>query len=91
MDYAEELEAALRLMKQAKNLGSVMKLSVSDDARTFIEQRFAALEHTDYRDFNYRGYLPKLETLHTCITHIDKKVFFCGGEPSLHGSRKYEC
>ena len=26
MDYAEELEAALRLMKQAKNLGSVMKL-----------------------------------------------------------------
>ena len=91
MDYAEELEAALRLMKQAKNLGSVMKLNVSEDARTYIEQRFAELEHTDYRDFNLEAIYQNSETLHTCITHIDKKVFFCGSEPSLHGSRKYEC
>ena len=39
-EYAEELDAALRLMKQAKNLGSVMKLKLSEAARNFIEKRF---------------------------------------------------
>ena len=51
-DYVEELEAALCLMKQAKNLGSVMKLIISKNARDFIEKRFKEIANTDYRDFN---------------------------------------
>ena len=39
IDYTEELDAALRLMKQAKNLGSVMKLSVSEEAQNCSASR----------------------------------------------------
>ena len=36
-DYAEELEVVLRLMKQAMNLGSVMKLKLSDEAKCLLK------------------------------------------------------
>jgi type II restriction/modification system DNA methylase subunit YeeA len=76
-DYAEELEAALRLMKQAKNLGSVMKLNLSEEARSFIKHRFTELEHTEYRNFNIeaiyqnlRSYIPVLLILTQKYTSV---------------------
>ena len=71
--YAEELDAALRLMKQAKNLGSVMKLHVSDAARTFIEQRFTELKHTDYRDFNIEAIYQNLKSYIPVLLILTKK------------------
>ena len=71
------MEAALRLMKQAKNLGSVMKLNLSEAARTFIKQRFAELEQTEYRDFNIeaiyqnlKSYIPVSANANEKITHL---------------------
>lgn len=39
--YHAELTEALELMQQAKNLGSVMKLSLTSEAREFIQKRVA--------------------------------------------------
>lgn len=39
--YQAELAAALTLMQQAKNLGSIMKLTLTPEAREFIQKRVA--------------------------------------------------
>ena len=85
-EYAEELEAALRLMKQAKNLGSVMKLSVSDEARTFIEQRFTELEHTEYRDFNLEAIYQNLKSYVPVLLILTKKYTSVVANPPYMGS-----
>ena len=90
-DYAEELEAALRLMKQAKNLGSVMKLNLSEAARTYIDKRFAELEQTDYRDFNIEAIYQNLKSYIPVLTHSDEKIFGCSGQPTIYGAEEYEC
>jgi hypothetical protein len=86
-EYAEELEAALRLMKQAKNLGSVMKLNVSEAARTFIEQRFAALEHTDYRDFNIEAIYQNLKSYIPVLLILTKKYTSVVANPPYMGQK----
>jgi hypothetical protein len=86
-EYAEELEAALRLMKQAKNLGSVMKLNVSEAARTSIEKRFAALEHTDYRDFNIEAIYQNLKSYIPVLLLLTKKYTSVVANPPYMGQK----
>lgn len=76
-DYLKELEVALQLMKQAKNLGSVMKLSLSEDAQKYISQRFTEVSTAEIRDFNiesiYQGlknYIPVLSLLTKKYTSV---------------------
>ena len=59
--FEEELEAALRLMKQAKNLGSIMKLSLSEEARQYIEEHYTTLCKDDYLDLNLKSILQGLK------------------------------
>ena len=86
-DYAEELEAALRLMKQAKNLGSVMKLNLSEDARDFIEKRFAKLEHTEYRDFNIEAIYQNLKSYIPVLLILTKKYTSVVANPPYMGQK----
>ena len=86
-DYTEELEAALRLMKQAKNLGSVMKLNLSEDARTFIEQRFTVLENTDYRDFNLEAIYQNLKPYIPVLLILTKKYTSVVANPPYMGQK----
>ena len=86
-EYAEELEAALRLMKQAKNLGSVMKLNVSEAARTFIEKRFAELEHTDYRDFNIEAIYQNLKVYIPVLLILTQKYTSVVANPPYMGQK----
>jgi hypothetical protein len=60
--YEKEMAVALRLMEQAKNLGSIMKLNLSQDAWTFIEKRFTHLKNTDFRDINTEIAYQKLKS-----------------------------
>ena len=85
-EYAEELEAALSLMKQAKNLGSVMKLSVSEEARTFIKQRFAALKQTEYRDFNIEAIYQNLKPYIPVLFILTKKFTSVVANPPYMGN-----
>lgn len=87
IEYIEELEAALGLMKQAKNLGSVMKLNVSEKARTFIKQRFTALEHTEYRDFNIEAIYQNLKPYIPVLLILTKKYTSVVANPPYMGQK----
>jgi hypothetical protein len=86
-EFAEQLEAALRLMKQAKNLGSVMKLDLSKEARTFIEKRFAELEHTEYRDFNIEAIYQNLKSYIPVLLILTKKYTSVVANPPYMGQK----
>ena len=85
-DYAEELEVALRLMKQAKNLGSVMKLDVTEAARIYIDKRFTELENTDFRDFNIEAIYQNLKSYIPVLLILTKKYTAVIANPPYMGS-----
>ena len=86
-EYAEELEATLRLMKQAKNLGSVMKLKLSEAARTYIKQRFAALKQTQFRDFNIEAIYQNLKPYIPVLLILTKKYSSVVANPPYMGQK----
>ena len=68
--YEEKLSAALRLMKQAQNLGSIMQFDLPEAAVDFIEKRWQDLQTADNLTFHEKtilpamsGYIPVLLTL----------------------------
>jgi type II restriction/modification system DNA methylase subunit YeeA len=83
--YEKELAAALRLMEQSKNLGSIMKLSLSDDARTFIEKRFIDLKNTDYRDINTEIVYQKIKAFIPVLLILSKKYTSVVANPPYMG------
>ncbi|WP_158973852.1 BREX-1 system adenine-specific DNA-methyltransferase PglX [Cellulophaga sp. L1A9] len=86
-DYIEELDAALRLMKQAKNLGSVMKLDISEEARNYIEERFTKIKNTEFRDFNIEVIYPKLKTYIPVLLLLTKKYTSVVANPPYMGQK----
>jgi hypothetical protein len=87
ISYEKELAAALRLMEQSKNLGSVMKLSLSDEARTFIEKRFAELKITDFRDINTEIVFQKIKTFIPVLLILSKKYTSVVANPPYMGQK----
>jgi predicted transposase YbfD/YdcC len=87
--YTKELDAALRLMKQAKNLGSVMKLSVSEEAQAFIEKRFSALKNTEYQDINLQGIFQSIKTYIPVLLLLTKKYTSVVANPPYLASKNY--
>lgn len=71
--YLEELETALTLMQEAKNLGSVMKLSLSADAYAFIEERYQNLQKEDYLDFSLQSIVQGLQSYIPILLILTKK------------------
>jgi hypothetical protein len=84
--YTEELEIALQLMQQAKNLGSVMKLNLSEEARTYIEEKFTAIKNTEFRDFNIEVIYPKLKNYIPVLLILTKKYSSVVANPPYMGS-----
>ena len=84
-EFVEELDAALQLMKQAKNLGSVMKLKLSEDARLFIEKRFKEFEVTGYRDFNLEAIYQNLKCYIPILLLLSKKYTSVIANPPYMG------
>ncbi|WP_028665037.1 BREX-1 system adenine-specific DNA-methyltransferase PglX [Runella zeae] len=50
--YEDELIAVLNLMKEAKNLGSIMKFSISVEAADFFAKRLVELENKPFKSFD---------------------------------------
>ncbi|HEY9169439.1 MAG TPA: BREX-1 system adenine-specific DNA-methyltransferase PglX [Lutibacter sp.] len=93
-DYVEELDTALHLMKQAKNLGSVMKLYLSEEGRSFIDKRFEELSKSEYLDLNMEGifqsiknYIPVLLILTNKYTAVAANPPYMG-QSSMNGELK---
>jgi len=85
--YLEELDDALRLMKQAKNLGSVMKLKLSEEAQTYIAQRFEELKTTTYRDFNVEAVYQSIQTYIPVLLLLTKKYTSVVANPPYMGQK----
>ena len=84
--YEKELSVALVLMEQSKNLGSVMKLSLSDKARTLIEKRFVELRNTDFRDINTEIVYQKINSFIPVLLILSKKYISVVANPPYMGS-----
>ena len=86
-DYIEELDAALRLMKQAKNLGSVMKFDIREEARTYIEARFSEIKHAEFRNFNIEAIYQKIVNYIPVLFLLTKKyTSVVANPPYMHRS-----
>jgi hypothetical protein len=83
--YEKELTMVLRLMEQAKNVGSVMKLTLSDDARIFIEKRFTELKNTDFRDINLEIVFQKIKAFIPVLLILSKKYTSVVANPPYMG------
>lgn len=86
--YTEELDSALRLMKQAKNLGSVMKLSLSEKAQNFIAKRFNQLKINEYQDINLQGIFQSIKTYIPVLLLLTKKYASVVANPPYMGLKK---
>src|SRR5690554_1739437 len=86
-DYLEELDDALRLMKQAKNLGSVMKLTLSADAYGYIQERYESLLKEDYLDINLQGILQGLKAYIPILLILTKKYAAVVANPPYMGQK----
>lgn len=85
--YEKELKLALSLMEQSKNLGSVMKLSLSDATRTFIEKRFTELKNTDFRDINAEIVYQKIKSYVPILLILSKKYSSVVANPPYMGQK----
>jgi hypothetical protein len=83
--YEKELKLALSLMEQSKNLGSVMKLSLNDDARTFIDKRFTELINTDFKDINVEIAYQKIKRFIPVLLILTKKYTSVVANPPYMG------
>lgn len=86
-DYVEELETALRLMKQAKNLGSVMKLSLSEEARDYIQEHYNILQQDDYLDLNLKSILQGLKSYIPILLILTSKYATVVANPPYMGQK----
>lgn len=87
IDYTEELKVALHLMKQSKNLGSVMKLSVSQEAQAFIAKRFNELKNAEYQDINIQGIFQSFKTYLPVLLLLTKKYTAVVANPPYMGQK----
>ncbi len=83
----EELEDALRLMKQAKNLGSAMKLSLTEECRAYISARFEDLKANNYRDFNEEALYQGLKEYIPVLLMLTKKYTSVVANPPYMGQK----
>ena len=72
-DHIEALEKALQLMKQAKNLGSVMQLDLSEEAVSFIQQRYQDLQQKQVLDLNLQAIIQKAQPFIPVLLTLTKK------------------
>jgi type II restriction/modification system DNA methylase subunit YeeA len=86
-DYLEELDDALRLMKQAKNLGSVMKLKLNEEAQTYIAQHFEELKTAAYRDFNVEAVYQSIQSYIPVLLLLTKKYTSVVANPPYMGQK----
>lgn len=86
-DHIESLEKALQLMQQAKNLGSVMQLNLSEEAVSYIQQRYQYIKQEEFLDFNLKALLPKLEAYIPVLVTLSRKFTAVVANPPYMGQK----
>jgi hypothetical protein len=85
--YTEELENALKLMQQAKNLGSVMKLELSEEGRAFILKRFLEIENSAFRNLSLEAIYQNLKRYIPVLLILTKKYAAVVANPPYMGQK----
>jgi type II restriction/modification system DNA methylase subunit YeeA len=85
--FEMELKAVLRLMEQAKNLGSVIKVNLSNEARTFIEKRFEEIKITNFREFNVEIVYQKIKSFIPVLLILSNKYAAVVANPPYMGQK----
>jgi len=86
-EYTDELEVALSLMQQAKNLGSIMKLSLNNDAHTFIKSRFYELQQAGFHDLNVVAAFQSIKTDIPVLLILTQKYASVVANPPYMGQK----
>jgi len=86
-EYLVELDTALHLMKQAKNLGSVMILSLSAEAYAYIQKRYQNLQKEEYLDINLESIIQGLKAYLPILLILTKKFAAVVANPPYMGQR----
>ena len=86
-DHIVALEKALQLMQQAKNLGSVMQLDLSEEAVEFIQQRYQHIKQAEFLDFNLKALLLKLEAYIPVLVTLSRKFTAVVANPPYMGQK----
>ncbi|MEP1855322.1 BREX-1 system adenine-specific DNA-methyltransferase PglX, partial [Nonlabens ulvanivorans] len=86
-DYIEEVEKALQLMQQAKNLGSVMQLNLSDASLALIRERFEFLQTQEHLPFELQTIKPKLERYIPVLITLSRKFTAVVANPPYMGQK----
>lgn len=86
-DYIEEVEKALQLMQQAKNLGSVMQLNLSESSIALIAERFEFLQTQEHLPFELQTIKPKLEQFIPVLITLSRKFTAVVANPPYMSQR----
>ncbi|GGF79093.1 BREX-1 system adenine-specific DNA-methyltransferase PglX [Wenyingzhuangia marina] len=85
--YTDELATALQIMKEAKNLGSVMQFNLSTEARDFITKRYVTLTKQEFIDFNLEAILQKAKAYIPVLLALTKKYTSVVANPPYMGQK----
>lgn len=86
-DHIEALDKALQLMQQAKNLGSVMQLDLSQEAIDFIQHRYQDLQQEQVLDLNLQAILQKAHSFIPVLLTLSRKFTAVVANPPYMGQK----
>lgn len=84
-EHIEALEKALQLMQQAKNLGSVMQLNLSEESLALITERYEYLQIQEHLPFELQTIKPKLEQYIPVLITLSRKFTAVVANPPYLG------
>jgi hypothetical protein len=87
LKHFDQLDSALRLMQQAQNLGSIMKLRLTEEAQDFIELRVNELKDSDFRDFKEEAILDAITPFIPVLLLMTKKYCSVVANPPYMGQK----
>lgn len=85
-DYEEQLSEALKLMRDAQNLGSIMKFDLEEAAVLAIKDRLEELVKSDNLTFNEQALLPRIRSYIEVLLVLTQKYEAVVANPPYMGS-----
>jgi type II restriction/modification system DNA methylase subunit YeeA len=86
-DQINELAKALHIMKDAKNLGSVMKLKLSEQTRQLVESNFKRLQEGNMLDLNLQSIYHNIKEYIPILLLLTQKYSSVVANPPYMGQK----
>lgn len=86
LEYEEELSDALKLMQNAQNLGSAMKIRLKDATTSFIKRRLKDLQNQHFQDLGMQSLLNKITSFISIGILLSQRYEAIAANPPYMGS-----